>query len=218
MASIPGMPITLLPATEQLSLLRRHAISPLELAEEHITQIRRLNPQLNALVDFDAERVRAHAARVRPGPLSGLPVTLKSSISVAGYRCEIGSILNRGYVPEKNAAVVERLIGAGAVVLGTTNCPEFLMAYETENLLYGSTRNPWNLDYSAGGSSGGEWTGQRQRRFSTRAGALHGHLRAQADGGPLSGSGTSAAVPRAVFVPGIDWPDGADSPRPRAAS
>jgi Asp-tRNA(Asn)/Glu-tRNA(Gln) amidotransferase A subunit family amidase len=156
MASIPGMPITLLPATEQLSLLRRRAISPLELAEEHITQIRRLNPQLNALVDFDAERVRAHAARVRPGPLSGLPVTLKSSISVAGYRCEIGSILNRGYVPEKNAAVVERLIGAGAVVLGTTNCPEFLMAYETENLLYGSTRNPWNLDYSAGGSSGGE--------------------------------------------------------------
>jgi len=158
------MPVTLLPATEQLSLLRRRAITPLELAEEHIAQIRRLNPLLNALVDFDAERVRAQAARVRlgskSGPLSGLPVTVKSSISVAGYRCEIGSLLNKWPKPEsipgKNALVVERLIGAGAVVLGTTNCPEFLMAYETENLLYGSTRNPWNLEHTAGGSSGGE--------------------------------------------------------------
>jgi amidase len=85
-----------------------------------------------------------------------LPVTVKSSIAVAGYRCEIGSVLNRGSVPDNNAVVVQRLLDAGAVLLGTTNCPEFLMAYETENLLYGSTRNPWNLAFSAGGSSGGE--------------------------------------------------------------
>ena len=82
------MAVTLLPATEQLSLLRRRAITPLELAEEHIAQIRLLNPELNALVDFDAERVRTQAARVRldlnSGPLAGLPVTVKSSISVAG--------------------------------------------------------------------------------------------------------------------------------------
>jgi amidase len=83
-------------------------------------------------------------------------MTVKSSISVAGYRCEIGSTLNRGSIPEKNSVVVDRLVHAGAIILGTTNCPEFLMAYETENLLYGSTRNPWNLDYSPGGSSGGE--------------------------------------------------------------
>jgi len=154
------MKVTLLPATEQLSLLRSRAITPLELADEHIAQIQRLDPQLNALVDFDVERVRAQAARVRPGapsgPLSGLPMTVKSSIAVAGYRCEIGSVLNRGSIPETNAVVVERLLAAGAVVLGTTNCPEFLMAYETENLLYGSTRNPWNRDFTAGGSSGGE--------------------------------------------------------------
>ena len=155
-ATIPPMPVTLLPATEQLAMLRRGAIAPLELAEEHIAQIQRLNPKLNALVDFDAERVRAQAAQARPGPLSGLPVTVKSSISVKGYRCEIGSTLNRGSIPEKNAVLVDRLIEAGAVILGTTNCPEFLMAYETENLLYGSTRNPWNPDYTAGGSSGGE--------------------------------------------------------------
>jgi Asp-tRNA(Asn)/Glu-tRNA(Gln) amidotransferase A subunit family amidase len=150
------MPVTLLPATEQLAMLRKGAIAPLELAEEHIAQIQRLNPTLNALIDFDAERVRAQAAQARPGPLSGLPVTVKSSIAVKGYRCEIGSTLNRGSIPEKNAVLVNRLIQAGAVILGTTNCPEFLMAYETENLLYGSTRNPWNSDYTPGGSSGGE--------------------------------------------------------------
>ena len=150
------MPVTLLPATEQLALLRRGAITPLELAEEHIRQIERLNPQLNALADFDADRVRAQATAVRAGALAGLPVTVKSSISVTGYRCEIGSVLNRGSVPEKNAVLVDRLLTAGAVILGTTNCPEFLMAYETENQLHGSTRNPWNPEHTAGGSSGGE--------------------------------------------------------------
>jgi Asp-tRNA(Asn)/Glu-tRNA(Gln) amidotransferase A subunit family amidase len=154
------MPVTLLSATEQLALLRRRAITPLELAEEHIAQILRLNPALGALVDFDAERVRAQAAQVGPGPLAGLPVTVKSSIAVAGLRCETGSVLNQfpkpGAVPDRNAVVVDRLIEAGALILGTTNCPEFLMAYETENLLYGSTRNPWDLKRTAGGSSGGE--------------------------------------------------------------
>jgi len=150
------MSVTLLPATEQLSLLQRRAITPLELADEHIAQILRLNPRLNALTDFDPARVRSQAARPQPGPLSGLPVTVKSSISVAGHRCEIGSVLNRGFIPDKNAVVVDRLLAAGAVILGTTNCPEFLMAYETENRLYGGTRNPWNLEHTAGGSSGGE--------------------------------------------------------------
>lgn len=152
------MQVTLLPATEQLALLQRRAITPLELAEEHLRQIERLNPRLNALVDVDAERVRRQARGVRldAGVLAGLPVTVKASISVAGYRCEIGSTLVRGSVPEENAVLVDRLLAAGAVVLGTTNCPEFLMAYETENLLYGSTRNPWDLERTAGGSSGGE--------------------------------------------------------------
>lgn len=150
------MSVTLLSATEQLALLRRRNLTPLELAEEHIAQIERLNPRLNALVDFDPDRVRAQARHPRPGSLSGLPVTVKSSISAAGYRCEIGSTLHRGQIPTENAVAVQRLLDAGAVLLGTTNCPEFLMAYETENLLYGSTRNPWDLERTAGGSSGGE--------------------------------------------------------------
>jgi amidase len=149
------------PATRQLELLRSGDISVSELAEAHISQIERLNPQLNALVDFDGDRVRAQARQLDAsrdvrGPLHGLPVTVKSSIATAGYRCEIGSTLHRGDVPKEDAVVVARLRAAGALILGTTNCPEFLMAYETANLLHGRTRNPWDLERSSGGSSGGE--------------------------------------------------------------
>jgi Asp-tRNA(Asn)/Glu-tRNA(Gln) amidotransferase A subunit family amidase len=143
-------------ATQLLAALRQKKISPLELAEEHLREIERRNPELNALIDCDPERVRAQARRDLSGPLAGLPVTVKASISTAGHRCEIGSLLNRGNIPNEDAVVVDRLRRAGAVILGTTNCPEFLMAYETDNLLYGRTANPWNLDYTAGGSSGGE--------------------------------------------------------------
>lgn len=148
-------------AIELLALLRTEKISALELAEEYIRQIERLNPHINALVDFDPERVRAQARASdnftgKLGPLAGLPVTVKSSISAAGYRCEIGSLVNRGNIPTKDATVVARLGQAGAIILGTTNCPEYLMAYVSENLLYGRTNNPWNLDCTPGGSSGGE--------------------------------------------------------------
>jgi Asp-tRNA(Asn)/Glu-tRNA(Gln) amidotransferase A subunit family amidase len=150
------MSVTLLPAREQLRLLDERRISPVELAEEHIRQIVRLNPQLNALVEFDPERVRAEARTPKHGALAGLPITVKSSLGVIGYRCEIGSELNRRHVAHEDAEAVARLRRAGATVLGTTNCPEFLMAYETDNLLYGRTNNPWSLEHSAGGSSGGE--------------------------------------------------------------
>ncbi len=142
-------------------MLRHRSISCAEIAQEHIREIERLNPTLHAFADFDAERVLRTARQTdqRPrgsGHLLGLPMTVKASISASGYRCEIGSVLNRGYVAETDAIVVERMRRAGAVLLGTTNCPEFLMAYETDNLLYGATANPWSLQHSAGGSSGGE--------------------------------------------------------------
>jgi amidase len=153
--------VVLAPATRQLELLRTGQISVAELAEAHLEQIERLNPDLNAFADFDAERVRAQArlldAKQGPrGALHGLPVTIKSSIATAGYLCEIGSLLHKGDIPAEDAVVVGRLRAAGALILGTTNCPEFLMAYETANLLHGRTRNPWDLDRSPSGSSGGE--------------------------------------------------------------
>ena len=141
-------PVTLLSAVEQLALLRAKKISPLELAEEHIRQIERLNPHLRAFADFDAERVRTQARTAEKssahGPLFGLPMTIKSSIAVAGHRCENGSLLQRGHIPTEDAVAVAQLRKAGAIILGTTNCPEFLMAYETDNLLYGRTVNPWD--------------------------------------------------------------------------
>ena len=148
-------------ATRQLELLRAGKISVTELAEAHIAQIDRLEPQLNVFADYDAERVRAQARRLdeqrtRRGALHGLPVTVKSSIATAGCRCEIGSLLHKGEIPTEDAVVVERLRAAGVLILGTTNCPEFLMAYETANLLHGRTRNPWDLERTPGGSSGGE--------------------------------------------------------------
>jgi Asp-tRNA(Asn)/Glu-tRNA(Gln) amidotransferase A subunit family amidase len=153
--------LTLKSAAQQLELLRAGEISVVELAEAHIRQIERLNPSLNVFADFDADRVRVEARRMdtvkeHRGPLHGLPVTVKSSIATAGFRCEIGSLLHKGEVPREDAVVVARLRAAGALILGTTNCPEFLMAYETANLLHGRVCNPWDLDRSPGGSSGGE--------------------------------------------------------------
>lgn len=154
--------LTLEPALRQIEMLRAGAISVAELAEAHIRQIDGLNPRLNAFADFDPERVRMQARvldempREDRGPLHGLPVTVKSSIATAGYKCEIGSVLHKGDVPREDAVVVARLRAAGALILGTTNCPEFLMAYETASLLHGQTRNPWDLERTPGGSSGGE--------------------------------------------------------------
>ena len=153
--------VVLAPAVRQLELLRSGAITVTELADAHIAQIERLNPKLNAFADFDPERVRKQAramdvAKEPRGPLHGLPVTVKSSIATAGYRCEIGSLIHQGDVPREDAVVVARLRAAGALILGTTNCPEFLMAYETANVLHGRTNNPWDLDRTPGGSSGGE--------------------------------------------------------------
>jgi amidase len=155
--------VVLEPAVRQLEMLRASELSVVELAEAHIRQIERLNPKLNAFADFDADRVRERArkhdawrgTRSRR-PLFGLPVTVKSSIATRGFKCEIGSLLHEGDVPREDAVVVARLRAAGALILGTTNCPEFLMAYETANRLHGHTRNPWDLERTPGGSSGGE--------------------------------------------------------------
>ena len=150
------------PAVRQLEMLQAREISVTELAEAHVAQIERLNPKLNVFADFDAERMRSQARAMDAAPvdargtLHGLPVTVKSSIASAGYKCEIGSLNHKGEIPHEDAVVVARLRAAGALILGTTNCPEFLMAYETDNLLHGQTRNPWDMERTPGGSSGGE--------------------------------------------------------------
>jgi len=154
----------LLSAREIAALVRRKAVSPVEVARAHLDRIERLNPMLNAFVDYQPEAVLAQALAAEKavlrgeelGPLHGVPVSIKSSIDVAGHRCEAGTRLRAGRIAAEDAPLVARLRAAGAVILGVTNTPELLMAWETDNLLYGRTNNPWDLTRTAGGSSGGE--------------------------------------------------------------
>jgi Asp-tRNA(Asn)/Glu-tRNA(Gln) amidotransferase A subunit family amidase len=156
--------LTFLSAVSMAEQIRAKKISPVELVEAHLSRIEKVNPRLNAFVQVDAELARraaqdAEIAVMREtalGPLHGVPVSIKSSISVAGLRCESGSRLRAGFVPAQDAPLVARLRRAGAIVLGVTNTPELLMAWETDNLLHGRTNNPWDLNRTPGGSSGGE--------------------------------------------------------------
>ncbi len=155
---------TRLSAREMARKIREKKLSPVELVEAHLRRIEQLNPQLNAFVNLRTEQAREEAraaeaavARGEPlGPLHGVPVSIKSCIDVAGLRCEAGSRLRAGYVAATDAPLVQRLRAAGAIILGNTNVPDTLMAYETDNLLYGKTNSPWDLARTPGGSSGGE--------------------------------------------------------------
>ncbi len=146
------------------SNIRARKISPLELADAHLAKIENLNPKLNAFVHVDPERVQNDARRACSaiaqgktlGSLHGVPVSIKSCVDVAGMRVEAGTRLRAGTIANKDAPLVERLRRAGAIVLGVTNTPELLMAWETDNALYGRTNSPWDLERTPGGSSGGE--------------------------------------------------------------
>jgi Asp-tRNA(Asn)/Glu-tRNA(Gln) amidotransferase A subunit family amidase len=156
--------LTFLSAVSMAEQIRQKKLSPVELVDAHLTRIQELNPKLNAFVQVDADRARkqARAAEAavakgqRLGPLHGVPLSIKSSMEVAGLRWEAGTKLRAGIVGERDAPLVARLRQAGAIILGVTNVPELLMAWETDNLLYGRTNNPWNLARTPGGSSGGE--------------------------------------------------------------
>jgi Asp-tRNA(Asn)/Glu-tRNA(Gln) amidotransferase A subunit family amidase len=157
--------LTLLPAAVMAGQIRCGEISAVELVQAHLAQIERWNPQLNAFVQLRAEDALREAVEadkamlrnaVKLGPLHGVPISIKSSMDVAGMRCEAGTKLREGHVAAQDAPLVARLRDAGAIILGMTNTPELLMAWETDNLLYGRTNNPWDLSRTPGGSSGGE--------------------------------------------------------------
>ena len=144
--------------------VRSKKLSPVEIVNAHLKRVEALQGKLNAFTHVDAEGARAQAGRAEDavrrgaalGPLHGVPITLKSCIDVAGWPCPAGSLLRRDYVAPSDAPLAARLREAGAILLGNTNTPEFLMAYETDNLVSGKTSNPWDLSRNSGGSSGGE--------------------------------------------------------------
>lgn len=150
-------------ATELLAKLARREVTSRELVDLFIERIERLDGRTNCVVvkDFDRARERADAADVARhegaqwGPLHGLPVTLKESFACEGLPTTRGSKALSGNVAERNMLAVERLVAAGAIVLGKTNVPLMLADYQTFNSLYGTTSNPWDLSRTPGGSSGG---------------------------------------------------------------
>ena len=151
------------PATELAAKIRDKVLSPVEVVQAHLDRIEQLNSTLNAIVFFTddpLERAKeAEAAVMRGdhlGPFHGVPYTLKDCIETTGMRMSLGSKIYNDYISQQDAEVYTRLKNAGGILLGKTNMPEFALWWETDNEVFGLTRNPWNLERTAGGSSGGE--------------------------------------------------------------
>jgi aspartyl-tRNA(Asn)/glutamyl-tRNA(Gln) amidotransferase subunit A len=150
-------------ATELAARIRTKALSPVEVIHAHLQRIDEVNPKINAIVTIAEDAVEqaraAEAAIMRGdevGALHGVPFTNKDVVDNIGVRTTRGSKLFQDRIAGSDATVVSRLKGAGAIFLAKTNIPEFALGHESENLVFGRTLNPWNLDRTPGGSSGGE--------------------------------------------------------------
>ena len=152
-----------LTAAELAAGYASRAFSPRDALESVLTRIEAVNPKLNAIVTFDIAGARAAAdtstARWRDGQarrvFDGVPLTVKDNIPVRGMRATWGSRIYADWVPDKDELPIAKLRDGGAVILGKTNCPEFTLQGYTDNLVFGVTRNPWDLALTPGGSSGG---------------------------------------------------------------
>src|SRR4051794_10051986 len=150
-----------LSATRQARLIRDREITSLELVEAHLTRIAEVNAQINAVIEVfhDQALDAARAADRMPtsGPLHGVPFSVKDSLEIAGAQCTAGTVGRRNAPPsDRDATLVARLRDAGGIPIARTNLPDLLFAFESDNLLYGATRNPYDWSRSSGGSSGGE--------------------------------------------------------------
>jgi amidase len=139
------------------NLVRRGVVSPAELLEAAIERAERLNPRINAIVLKMYEQARLAAqSKIPQGMFSGVPFLLKDLLAdYAGVPQTSGSQFTKDWIPKRDSDLITRFKQAGLIVFGKTNVPEFGLSSVTEPVLFGATRNPWNLDYSPGGSSGG---------------------------------------------------------------
>jgi amidase len=155
---MPDSDLMFRPATELASMVRSGELSSRELVETSLERIEELNPQLNAFVEIDGERALAAADEIQPGdsrPFAGVPIAIKNNRPVAGLRITIGCSLMAEHVADYDHNITRRLKDAGFVVVGTTTLPEYGILPVSEARLFGPTRNPWDLDRTPGGSSGG---------------------------------------------------------------
>jgi amidase len=151
-------------AAKLAASIRAKEISSAEVVNAHLERIEQVNPQLNAVVQLTADSARQQARAADeflakgkvPGPLHGVPITIKDNIETAGIITTSGTKGRAQYVPVEDATVVQRMKQAGAILLGKTNLPEVGLAFESDNLVYGRTKNPYDLERTPGGSSGGE--------------------------------------------------------------
>ena len=152
-------------AAQLVKEIRFGNVTPLEAVDAYIERIEAVNPAINALVTpmFDQAREQGriatdHTRKNRDDlpPLFGLPVTIKDELAVKGVRLTAGSARYQSHIAERDAESVRRVRAAGAIILGKTNCTELGASVETGNPIFGLTRNPWNVERSAGGSTGGE--------------------------------------------------------------
>ena len=219
-------------ATEAIERFRARTLSPVELVSAVIARSEAVNPKVNAYTYtytfYDraleqaraAERAYASGAEMRP--LEGVPVVIKDFHPVKGEITTFGSRRFVDHVPEVSAPTVERLLDAGAIMHARTTTPEMAHAGHTHSALWGITRNPWNLEFAPGGSSGGAGaaiaTGMthagrrhRRRRFDPHPGGRLRDLRLQAALRPQSDRPRpSARIPSAL------WPDDPQRGRRRA--
>lgn len=191
-------------ATEIRELIGRKEISPVEAIEASLAQIERYNGSINAVVTLneraldDARRLEKNLPKTgQMGLLHGLPAGIKDVTPVAGLRTTYGSPLYSDYLPPEDALVVQRLKAAGAIILGKTNTPEFATGGNTFNEVFGRTRNPWNPNLSAGGSTGGGAAGLATGMIALAEGTdLGGSLRI-----PASFCGVVGLRPSPGLVP-----------------
>jgi len=203
-------------ATQMLAALRAKRISAAELYEMHVERIQRLNPSLNAIIVETFERGRREAAaadrRLASGEhaaLLGLPMTLKESEQVAGLPQTAGMEQWREHRPDRDGRIAARVFGAGAALLGKTNVPVALADWQANNPIYGRTNNPWDLERSPGGSTGGGAAALAAGLTPLEIGSdIGGSIRVPAAFSGVYGHRPSAsAVPRSGDFPGADLPN-----------
>lgn len=160
---MPDDALCFVPATDLAAAIRSRRLSPVELIDAVLARIDRLNPRLRAYLTVTGEQARQAAQRAeaavmrgdRLGPLHGVPVAIKDLSYTKGIRTTRGSLLYKDFVPDENHPVVERLLDAGAIIVGKTNTPEFGWKGATDNRFGPPCANPWDVERTPGGSSGG---------------------------------------------------------------